>query len=302
MSLNSKRKIKMIDFDSYYPCQEDCQLGNIVLETTLELQQVDQKINELMNFLMNLEINEKSDDYEQKIESQTEELSKYFAIKKTIYSKIATSPRLFENIPWQNHSVSVKQGEIPYSENCFTISFKGTSIAPDAIFNEIAEKLIQGMPHCHKNTISFNHLSGITEKVNQILRGNTLNAEEGNGTQVELYASFISLNRTKGYDSLRIREDACLSESMVNNASSVYIVSECLLGGLFLGLQTYTENENGTRNFALSTMSVEQKGTLGKVVLNNLDQSYVNWKNALLNDPNAGYPIAFKVKNLKTLI
>lgn len=285
-------------------------LGSIVPETTLELSYLKDQFDQLCSEQLQYELQNDPETNNAIDPDHSEKLLSVSNAMKSVYQKINSSPVDdclwgLEYIPWDNKCVvRVIQGRNPYLENFFKIQFTNIE-GVDSTMEALIKDLVTGMPNGYSKMICPQTVKAATRQIKTVLKNELAIELKDTSTplpQVELYASFIRLDRVRSYDCLFVQKNAVLSDNLTNNASSLYVISECLLGGLFFGLRSKTSSEEDNCFFNCKEMSVFSKGTISTIALNDLDISYKKWKDSLLNDPNTGYPIAYKVKNFKEIM
>lgn len=137
-------------------------------------------------------------------------------------------------------------------------------------------------------------------------------------TSVTLIGSFITSERVRLISPLRLRLPVWLSEDLKRNPGNYYVLSEAVLGGVFLGIgrsfaqvdpQILASNpsslEEKWKNSLISVKFISQ-GAIPKINQKieevNLWTVYTDWKNSILDDVNSGYPIGFKVRSLTEVL
>jgi hypothetical protein len=134
--------------------------------------------------------------------------------------------------------------------------------------------------------------------------------------QIVVIGAFIELGKTRYIDPVKVRDKAVISEELRANAQNLFVVTEAVIGGAFLGYGQYivgSDEESSIlgdkiNNLALSTISACSFISQGAIVpvgsssyKSNLLTIYNNWKEALTKDEEAGYPIEFGVRNLNVI-
>lgn len=283
----------MMDLNNYFSIPGDIMLGNTILDTTLEAIDLEQQLNQLL------------------LTNESETASEYDSAKiEDINSKILSVYERqsvddfylgFESIPWDKRCVvTTHQGRTPYLENLFKMQFTSAECVSYKM-NNLVKNLVKGVPNTDTGAISSEMIDNVSSLIEKFLIKQLNECDEAS-IEVELYASFISLDRTRSFGPLAIRSNAVLSDKLIDNASRIYVISECLLGGIFFGLRRNIIGVAEKSSFSCKTLQVISKGTISNMVYNDLDASYNNWKKSLLNNLQDGYPISFKVKNLKEII
>ncbi len=282
-----------MNLNGYFPVSGDFVLGNIILDTTLEEIYLNQQLNQLL-------LTDQSKTTSEDNSSKIEDLSSKMA---SLSQKMCVDDFLLnlEFIPWDNRCVvKTAQTREPYLENFFKMQFTHTEGLHNKI-KDLTQDLVKGMPNTDISVISSEMRDNISSLIEKLLNEQLKECDESS-IEVELYASFISLNRTRSFEPLRIRSNAVLSDKLRDNASRIYIISECLLGGIFFGLHKNVTGAKEKSSFSCQSLQVISKGAISNIVLGDLDASYNNWKMSLMNDPHSGYPISFKVKNFGEII
>ncbi|KIC72985.1 hypothetical protein DB42_CO00200 [Neochlamydia sp. EPS4] len=132
-------------------------------------------------------------------------------------------------------------------------------------------------------------------------------------SQIYLVGSFITLPRVRVMDPVAIRRKATISNALIEQAEQYYVLTEAVLGAVFLGCGKYIsgsgqgDKEGGKESESLmskvSMISYISQGAIprpGKDAEDiNMWNVYAQWKQVLLEDPLSGYPIGFKVRELQ---
>lgn len=288
--------------------------GCIIPETTLELKKLERKLNQLQ--LLKASKEEKFAEYKLQIEDEKKAIEeeyerKFYSILKkmnAIYARM--HPLNFDLLWWSQAirwdrrcTVKVIQGNNPYLENFSRIQFTA-GVIMQGVIPRLFEDLLKEMPSEYTDIIRQRQIEEFTRQVKSALKIEpAIKSKEDSETlqQVELCASFICLDRVQSYGPLSIRNSkAVLNEKLIENAFRLYVITECLLGGLFLGYRTHTTAK--TSNLSVEEIAIISKGTISPIIPGNLNASYRSWKESLLNNHHAGYPIAYKVKSLKEIL
>ncbi len=136
---------------------------------------------------------------------------------------------------------------------------------------------------------------------------------------IVVVGSFITLESQRRIDPLVIRPNASLDATLLAHAAEYYVLKEAVLGAVFIGVgrrietQVSGEDKGGAQVqtekllSTFTTVSFVSQGAIPKLdrrIENvNLWSAYVDWKETLLSDPKrSGYPIGFKVQNLKNVL
>ncbi len=129
-------------------------------------------------------------------------------------------------------------------------------------------------------------------------------------SKVALMGSFITLPKVRIMDPILVRQNG-ISEDLKANATHYNVISEAVLGAVFLGFGKYVEVNTGpaTIEQITSTMSVFSfisQGAIPKVSKEfsdmNLWKVYLSWKEILETDPDSGYPIALRARELTDVL
>lgn len=136
--------------------------------------------------------------------------------------------------------------------------------------------------------------------------------------RVTVVGSFITLEKQKRIDPLVIRPNTRMREELTKNASKYFVLTEAVLGAVFLGIGKAIEvdasekSEKATEldskkilsNFA--TVSFISQGAIPRLNRDiqdvNLWSTYVDWKDSVVKDEDSGYPIGFKVRSLENVL
>lgn len=117
---------------------------------------------------------------------------------------------------------------------------------------------------------------------------------------VLLIGSYVSLGRLRSPDELKVSR---LTHQNTGNFSNFYMVIGELLGGLFLGIEPITGRQAGSWPIVPPDVYVISLGAIPRMKSgNDLLSKYHDWKDALVDYPEAGYPILFKVECLTNLL
>lgn len=133
--------------------------------------------------------------------------------------------------------------------------------------------------------------------------------------EVHLIGAFISLPRSNVMDPIVLRKEA-VSQELIRNAHKYLVITEVLLGAYFIGYEemlshSATSNTDGGKNSSSSKMlskncSFHAQGSISTTPISstkdNLLDVYNNWKKRLIEDPESGYPIATKVRDLTEIM
>lgn len=133
------------------------------------------------------------------------------------------------------------------------------------------------------------------------------------GHKVSLIGSFLTLPRVRVMDPIVLRKEA-VSSAMVENATKYSVITEMVLGALFIGygrslsIHATSEEEPATSRImaGMSVFSFISQGAIprmrGKFEDANLWEVYLSWKEALSSDKDSGYPIAIRVRDLTDIL
>lgn len=276
--------------DRFYSWKFGAVLGDLVSKEQLQEQVINGQIKDV--------------ETEQDSNAIKEQLESLYTQKMSLIEKIID--QRFSMLPLENiflpvaGRISTIQGQRPHLENVQKFRFSAHGSVDKQIYQVMSE-LIKGTlidySVLRSEALVENTIRDIKKLVEQNLCKGPLDAV----IEVELYASCIVLDRVRVYENLSVRKSG-LDSYLLKNAGDLYVISEALLGGLFFGTRTAIRAHDGTRDTSLSTMSISQKGTVSQIVFGDLDATYENWKRDLLENRETGYPFAYKVKNLKSLL
>ncbi len=285
-------------------------LGEIIPEEELKLELLDKQIeqvnkevelecfnNQIEQFGNEVEINEKDNMLSNKLKPLYDEIESIWAKQDYDYN----FELKYTYLPHAGTIRTVQKGGSPV-ENSYKIQIKTYSDVTSQI-HEVVKVLFKDLPVSINSFLKDKSIENLVKTVENIFLTNNENNKNGANilTEIELFASCISINKVSLIENLSVRGSGLNSE-MIENASKLYVITECLLGGLFFGLRTFTRSEQGNNDFSMGQMKVHQYGALGKIEFGNIEKSYDNWKKALLSSSSSGYPFAYKVKNLESLI
>ncbi|MGR3973566.1 MAG: hypothetical protein QRY72_03220 [Candidatus Rhabdochlamydia sp.] len=137
--------------------------------------------------------------------------------------------------------------------------------------------------------------------------------QETKKTQSRMYVlgSFITLSCSRILDPIILRENAILNREILKHVNDYSVISEAALGGIFIGFgMELSAQEQRMQNQSdqavasqLNVFSFVSKGAIPSGGSNsNLWNCYINWKEKLLLDKYCGFPIAFKVRELRYVL
>lgn len=120
-----------------------------------------------------------------------------------------------------------------------------------------------------------------------------------------LIGSFITLNRVRTIDPITLRKGAIISENLKKNAHDYYVLTEAVLGAVFLGVGQWQSESRETGMNNISMFHFISQGAIPKVSQTfqgcDLGAVYVDWKDKLA-DELTGYPIRFKFRKLADIL
>ncbi len=289
----------MISSNNYFSIQENYVLGDLLLDTSLEEIDLNMRLDHL-RIADQANIEHPDTNSEDQERASLERMAIYSKMQ-TLYSRKSVDDlRLdFQSIPWDRNCVArVHQGKKPYSENFFKGEFNSEETLSTKM-DQVAKNLLKGMSDTDSSVISWeiNEVSSFVENIFRSKGANNVAIE------VEFFASFIVLDRTRSLGPLAIRNGAKLSEKLIENASRIYVLSECLLGGVFFGVRSKVGGTGSSLSLNLNTLKILSKGAISThPYSDSIEASYNSWKEQLLNSMNAGFPIACKFKNLGEIL
>ena len=131
--------------------------------------------------------------------------------------------------------------------------------------------------------------------------------------KVELIGSVINLERVKVMDPVVFRKNAIISDNLIKNCSNYYVLTESVLVGVFFGyaksisgsgISSDSQLKESTASFSM--INYFSQGALPKIDCRldhfNPWQVFNSWREALLSNPEAGYPFCFRYRNLKDIL
>lgn len=168
----------------------------------------------------------------------------------------------------------------------------------------VADLLLEDVPP------SFVPLETIDEVARRI--GERLNTEN----EITLVGSFITCPHVRVLDPVKIRKGAEPSAELRKRADDYYVLTEAVLGAVFIAFGTYTSGSHQPdvkmssdiqkMMSKLSQFSYISQGAIPKVnrLSDRVDlwEVYCSWKEALETQQYSGYPIGFKFRNLKDIL
>jgi len=159
------------------------------------------------------------------------------------------------------------------------------------------------------------YLPRVVELVNQIAQTILYQAKEQNQS-IFLLGSFITLARERVLDPIIVREQADISDNLLKKADRYSVICQTVLGGVFIGFTAilskdqevekhsfFDKKEIELLSSGFHTFSFVSQGAIPPPSQTfSLWDTYNNWKKKLLEDKNSGFPIAYKVRNLKDIL
>lgn len=143
---------------------------------------------------------------------------------------------------------------------------------------------------------------------------NIHNTIKDSRVSVTVMGAFIELDRPRRLEPFVIRPNTRLRPELLANANKYFVLSEAVLGAVFLGIgkeinisDSPSPSSDSKNTFAnLSLISFTSQGAILKMDRNiqnvNLWSTYVDWVEAIQSDPNSGYPIRYKVRSLVSVL
>lgn len=125
--------------------------------------------------------------------------------------------------------------------------------------------------------------------------------------KVCVLGSFVTLRGVRTFDPLIIRDTSTLSSKILDNASKYSVITQSILGGLFVGYAYYggsvSERKLSGSQMAskISAFHYISQGALHTTKLDSLWDTYEGWKTQL-KEEGGGFPIAFSVRNLAEIL
>merc|ERR1712154_238450 len=133
--------------------------------------------------------------------------------------------------------------------------------------------------------------------------------------EVFLLGSFVTLSRVRAFDPIILREDAILNEELLEQKGKYSVITESVLGGVFVGfgtrISTTLENTSSLKHesakeiaSSLDSFSFVSQGAIPitEQVNFSLWDTYNSWKKKISMESNCGFPIAFKVRSLTDIL
>lgn len=167
------------------------------------------------------------------------------------------------------------------------------------IINDFISELLS--QDANSSCLPQNSVSNLIENID-----NLLNVEQ----EVFLIGSFITLSRVRTIDPIKLKGQ--VSEELKKNCKNYYVLTEAVLGAVFIGYGQYISASSRDKDLAdntamanFSLFSFTSQGAIPKVSLsfqsNNLASIYTSWKEQLQKD-NTGFPIRFKFRELHDIL
>lgn len=125
--------------------------------------------------------------------------------------------------------------------------------------------------------------------------------------EVCVIGSRITLSQVKVLDKIKLQRGSVLSDSILDNADRYVVITEAVLGAIFIGFGAVTsvtgKDLRGIRDIAssINVFSFESQGAIPQTTDFNLWSTYNAWKASLIRDTHGGFPMAFKTRNLTTI-
>lgn len=313
----------MIVTSDILPMYPGYALGGIIRESNLSLPLYEKKRLELEEMLEKTELDKvkefesekyiKSEEstkqkiiynYAEKINNINNDLSNVFAKIKELL-KEANSFAIEETLPLDERVIEVRTENRAFKgENMEYILFTSKDHVLSRIESFVSNLFMQ---YSSSTLLPFGTLEAMAKKVEILVR--TTNET------VCLLGAFNTLERVKVISPLVIKPNTKLSPHLIKNAAKYCVLSEAVLGAVFLGIgkdisvssQQPSQDINDNKwQSSLSTVSFISQGVIpklnGKLENVNLWSIYAQWKEALATDPLSGYPIGFKVRPLQSVL
>lgn len=217
-----------------------------------------------------------------------------------------------------NQSNSTSELKSTDSQNLKDAKVREKKKVATKVHNFIASILGQD---ANSTCLPQNSVKGVIRDIKQLLKQKK---------KVNLMGSFITLSRTKVIHKIELDDKEQISDYLKDNAKNYYVLTEAVLGGVFLGWQEISNlsnlsnqnNLNNINNVSNSSSSVDSNEFLFKEnyslfkficqgAIPKMDKSiknanlwsvYTSWKEKLQIDENTGYPIRFKYKELSDVL
>ncbi len=139
--------------------------------------------------------------------------------------------------------------------------------------------------------------------LNQLVQRLRLTLSES--SSVTLLGSFVTTKKVKKMDPIILRQ-AGLSEKLRSNAHQYYVLTEAVLGGLFLGFgedhlfdSNLQMDERASKILVTSFISQGAISEFGNQ--RTLWDAFASWKNQIRGE-GTGYPVGFKVRKLSEIL
>nr|WP_166154736.1 hypothetical protein [Neochlamydia sp. AcF84]NGY94517.1 hypothetical protein [Neochlamydia sp. AcF84] len=226
-------------------------------------------------------------------------------------SKLYESRRFFsieEMLPIDPTYSKVKIEERSFpSEKMSHLVFRKTDAGTDLhkkIEVFVSQLFSQDAP---SSLLSSSMLGAVTSSIENMLETES---------QIYLVGSFITLPRVRVMDPIVLRRNATISNTLKEQAGDYYVLTEAVLGAVFLGCgkhvsggeqgDTQAVKEKKSLMSGIYTVSYISQGAIprpGKEAEDvNMWNIYAQWKQVLQEDPLSGYPIGFKFRELQDVL
>lgn len=310
----------MMSYNQVYPAHPGYALGNIITITNLLLPYYNKKSATLHEELERM-VTEKNEEKEHADSAKQQKIINKYALmilvvqkeiddveKKIIKLKEESEKNdgnpfaIEESLPLDHRYVVIRSEHRSfYSERMSHVTFKSKDKLYYTIKEFVSKLFLQ---EASSSLLPLGVLEGMAKTIEAILVDQQ--------TEVTLIGSFITLERVKKLDPMKFRDKATVSQALLDKHSKYCVLSEAVLGGVFLGLgkviSSNPKDEDTIEKLknVFSTLSYVCQGAIprknGIHDEVNLFGLYSQWKESLLNDPHSGYPFGFKVRYLKEIL
>ncbi len=131
--------------------------------------------------------------------------------------------------------------------------------------------------------------------------------------QVSLVASCITLNRVRTLDPITFSKNSTVSHQLKSECDNYYVLSEAVLGGVFIGLGKSLANGQvvGGQIDPATISRIQMCSFFSQGAILQIKESrdkidmwaiYSDWKESLLKDKYAGFPVRFKFRELRSIL
>ncbi len=305
-------------------------IGNVIKKNTLMLALWTKKVAAFEEEIRRARIEkiekEKSEFYQASTSDQTDHLThqldqKIFSLQNLFRQ---ASMKMAES--YQQEDFSIEE-MLPIDTTCSKMRTEHRSFPSEKLehlifrsedSNQIKKRLEEFSFQLFSQNALSNYIPGDTvESIANKIK-NLLQTEQ----QISLVGSFVTLSRVKVMDPIVLRKNAVLSEELKTKSADYYVLTEAVLGGVFIGFgrsilgrgkeggptaeNSSEEGEAAKVMSGLSAISFISQGAIPKINSNphdvNMWKIYASWKEILEKDPHSGYPVGFKYKKLEDLL